>query len=116
VLVLDEATSSLDSVAERCVQQALAALRGRGRTILVIAHRLATVAGADRIVVVEEGRVAEEGTHEELLRRGGSYAQLWRHQVVGAPDAESPAGDLPERAMMTVGERASFPGSAPVPV
>jgi ATP-binding cassette subfamily B protein len=114
VLLLDEATSSLDSVAERCVQQTLAGLRARGRTILVIAHRLATVAGADRIVVVEGGRVAEEGTHEELLRRDGSYARLWRHQMVGAPDVESPAGELPERAMMAVGAPDSFPAPAPV--
>lgn len=88
VLLLDEATSSLDSVAERCVQRTLAELRAQGRTILVIAHRLATVAGADRIVVIERGKVAEVGAHAELLRRGGCYARLWRHQAMGMPPEE----------------------------
>jgi ATP-binding cassette subfamily B protein len=113
VLVMDEATSSLDSVAERRVQDTLAGLRAEGRTVLVIAHRLATVAGADRIVVVEGGRIAEEGTHQELMRRGGSYARLWRNQMVGASEMESPARDLPERAMAAVGAPASVP--APMP-
>jgi len=75
VLLLDEATSALDAESEALVQQALARL-ARGRTTLVIAHRLATVRGADRILVLDEGRLVAEGTHEALLREGGLYARL----------------------------------------
>ncbi|KAA0213010.1 MAG: ATP-binding cassette domain-containing protein [Lautropia sp.] len=75
LLLLDEATSALDAESERAVQDALERAM-RGRTTLVIAHRLATVAGADRIVVLERGRVADAGTHAELVERGGLYARL----------------------------------------
>lgn len=79
VLVLDEATSALDTVNERAVQRALDDAR-EGRTTIAIAHRLSTVVGADRIYVVSAGRIVEEGTHAELLRRGGRYAELYAQQ------------------------------------
>ncbi|MEV0707367.1 ABC transporter ATP-binding protein [Nocardia aurea] len=82
ILLLDEATSALDSESESLVQQALWELM-EGRTALVVAHRLSTVAGMDRLVVLDHGRIIEEGTHEQLLCAQGAYAQLWRHQSGG---------------------------------
>jgi ATP-binding cassette subfamily B protein len=87
LLLLDEATSSLDAESERLVQQALERL-ARGRTTLVIAHRLATVQHADRIVVLERGSVVAQGTHAELMRQGGLYASLARLQFLDAGDAQ----------------------------
>lgn len=82
VLVLDEATAYADAESEARIQQGLSTL-ARGRTVLVIAHRLATIAGADLIAVLDRGVVAESGTHEELLARGGRYARMW-HAHAGA--------------------------------
>ncbi|WP_353628345.1 ABC transporter ATP-binding protein/permease [Sulfitobacter sp. TCYB15] len=79
ILLLDEATSALDSETEHEIQDALRQA-GKGRTVLTIAHRLSTVAEADRIVVLEQGEVVEQGTHDDLLARNGRYAQLWQRQ------------------------------------
>src|SRR5690606_32574859 len=79
VLLLDEATSALDAESEKLVQEALEELM-KGRTTLVIAHRLATVQRADRIIVLEDGQVVASGTHKELVREGGLYARLARLQ------------------------------------
>jgi ABC-type transport system involved in Fe-S cluster assembly fused permease/ATPase subunit len=79
ILVLDEATSALDSRTEQAIQETLERI-ARNRTTIIIAHRLSTVVGADRIAVLEDGRVAEIGTHDELLERGGLYADLWYRQ------------------------------------
>ena len=79
VLILDEATSSLDSESERHIQEAVETLRA-GRTTVVIAHRLSTIEGADRIIVMDRGRIADTGTHTELLERNGLYAGLYRFQ------------------------------------
>jgi len=82
ILLLDEATSALDSESEALIQQALWPMM-EGRTAIAVAHRLSTVAGMDRLVVLDRGRVVEQGTHAQLLTRGGGYAQLWRRQSGG---------------------------------
>ncbi|WP_405632779.1 ABC transporter ATP-binding protein/permease [Streptomyces sp. NBC_00016] len=93
ILLLDEATSALDSESELLVQDALWRLMD-GRTALVVAHRLSTVAGMDRLVVLDRGSVVEQGTHEELLTSNGAYAKLWQHQSGGflGESAESVPG------------------------
>ncbi|WP_297341954.1 ATP-binding cassette domain-containing protein, partial [Pseudophaeobacter sp.] len=91
VLLLDEATSALDAQSEKVVQQALDSLAG-GRTTLVIAHRLSTVRNADKIIVMERGQVADQGTHQELIERGGIYADLYRLQFQDGKTLLDPIG------------------------
>ncbi|MFF4173095.1 ABC transporter ATP-binding protein [Streptomyces sp. NPDC001744] len=92
ILLLDEATSALDSESELLVQEALWRLM-EGRTALVVAHRLSTVASMDRLVVLDRGRIVEQGTHRELLAEEGAYAKLWRHQSGGFLDGAPTAAD-----------------------
>lgn len=87
VLILDEATSALDSRTEADIMATLQAIE-RGRTTIVIAHRLSTIVHADKIVVLEGGRIAEQGTHDALLRAGGTYAELWARQASEQREAE----------------------------
>jgi len=96
ILILDEATSALDTATEREIQAEFAEL-GRGRTTLVIAHRLSTVVDADRIVVLDAGRIVESGTHAELLAAGGRYAAMWalQQESGGEDSARGRAGGTP---------------------
>jgi ATP-binding cassette, subfamily B, multidrug efflux pump len=88
ILVLDEATSALDSEVEAAIQSQLKTLM-QGKTVLAIAHRLSTIAEMDRLIVLDKGRIIEEGTHAQLIALGGTYAQLWARQSGGFIDAEA---------------------------
>jgi ATP-binding cassette subfamily B multidrug efflux pump len=82
ILILDEATSALDSEVEAAIQDQLNNLM-KGKTVIAIAHRLSTIAAMDRLVIMDEGQIVEEGSHKALLDRGGLYAELWARQSGG---------------------------------
>ncbi|MWN31570.1 MULTISPECIES: ABC transporter ATP-binding protein [unclassified Gilliamella] len=82
ILLLDEATSALDSEIEQAIQESLYTLM-EGKTVIAIAHRLSTIAAMDKLIVLDQGKVIEQGTHQELLKKNGLYAQLWKHQSGG---------------------------------
>jgi ATP-binding cassette subfamily B protein len=90
ILILDEATSALDSRTEAAIQETLSGVAAR-RTSIVIAHRLSTVVDADQILVLDQGRLVERGTHGQLLRKGGLYAEMWERQQSEAEEAEAQA-------------------------
>jgi ATP-binding cassette subfamily B multidrug efflux pump len=94
ILILDEATSALDSEVELAIQDQLATLM-QDKTVIAIAHRLSTIARMDRLVVLERGRIVEQGTHDELLRLGGHYALLWKHQSGGFLPEQGLGAGLP---------------------
>lgn len=82
ILILDEATSALDSEVEAAIQESLDSLM-QDKTVIAIAHRLSTIASMDRLVVMDQGRIIEQGTHQELLAKKGVYASLWERQTGG---------------------------------
>ena len=96
ILLLDEATSALDSEVEVAIQESLDDMM-EGKTVIAIAHRLSTIAAMDRLIVMDQGRIIEQGTHAELLARNGTYARLWRHQSGGflAEERDETADSLP---------------------
>ncbi len=82
ILILDEATSSLDTEAEQIIQKTLNELKAQGKTMIVIAHRLSTIANSDKILVMKEGKIIEEGTHRDLLSTDTSYKSMWEKQSI----------------------------------
>ena len=88
ILVLDEATSALDSEVEASIQRALETVM-QGKTVLAIAHRLSTIQSMDRIIVMDQGRIVEQGNHDDLLAQGGLYAGFWNRQSGGFLGAEA---------------------------
>ncbi|GAB1541728.1 hypothetical protein NUACC21_44000 [Scytonema sp. NUACC21] len=95
ILILDEATSSLDSITEKAIQDTLD-LEMHGKTVIVVAHRLSTIAHLDRILVFDQGRIVEDGTHTKLLERGGAYYRLWKMQAGGFLPVEASNQNVPD--------------------
>tara|TARA_Y100001956_G_scaffold81078_1_gene97705 strand:+ start:5178 stop:7034 length:1857 start_codon:yes stop_codon:yes gene_type:complete len=93
LLILDEATSALDSEVEAAIQESLNELM-EGKTVIAIAHRLSTIAAMDRLIVLDKGEIVEQGTHQELVKSGGIYAQLWNHQTGGFIGDDEPVQEL----------------------
>ena len=114
ILVLDEATSALDSEVELAIQEQLLGLM-EGKTVIAIAHRLSTIARMDRLIVLDQGRIVEQGSHDELLRLGGHYHRLWMHQSGGflAHDivATETAIELPDEQLPDKAAVEPMPGS-----
>ena len=98
ILVLDEATSALDSEVEAAIQDTLAQMM-EGKTVLAIAHRLSTIARMDRIVVIDGGRIVEDGPHDDLLAQGGLYARLWSRQSGGFLAPDDILDDAPDKTL-----------------
>jgi ATP-binding cassette, subfamily B, multidrug efflux pump len=115
ILLLDEATSALDSEVEAVIQASLYRLM-EGKTVMAIAHRLSTIAAMDRLIVLDRGRIVEEGDHRSLLARGGLYARLWSHQSGGFLGAESDGGaDVDDGAVPAEDVVAAAPARRQVP-
>ncbi|MCB1342464.1 MAG: ATP-binding cassette domain-containing protein, partial [Pseudooceanicola sp.] len=92
ILILDEATSALDSEVEAAIQQTLYGMM-EGKTVIAIAHRLSTIARMDRILVLDDGRIAEDGAHDKLLAREGLYARFWARQSGGFLNTDTEAAE-----------------------
>jgi len=111
ILLLDEATSALDSEVEAAIQESLYRLM-EGKTVVAIAHRLSTIAAMDRLIVMDQGRVAEQGSHAELLAAGGIYARLWAHQSGGFLGEEvEDAQENAQEGIRARGESSNVPQS-----
>ena len=104
ILIFDEATSALDAESEEIIQRNMQAIV-HGRTVMIIAHRLSALRMADRIVSIDGGRIVEDGTHAELIRANGRYADLWRRQMGGMPSASPVVAPSPAVGLAPRGDR-----------